>query len=93
MTKLHRLEVNIGSVAVKLTAHDLGEIDTAAKQIPMQGERYPEELENRPLRLGRTNSATTAMSHVAIAEALDGKVVEWIEKVSDEEYLAGSESE
>jgi len=27
------------------------------------------------------------MTHVAIAEALDGKVVEWMEKVSDEKYL------
>lgn len=30
---------------------------------------------------------TTSMTHVAIAEALDGKVVEWMEKVSDEQYL------
>jgi quercetin dioxygenase-like cupin family protein len=29
---------------------------------------------------------TTAMSHIAIQEALDGKVVEWMEKVSDEKY-------
>jgi len=29
---------------------------------------------------------TTAMTHIAIQEALDGKVVEWMEKVSDEEY-------
>jgi len=33
-------------------------------------------------------TATTAMSHIAIQEALDGKNVEWIEKVKDEEYLA-----
>src|SRR6516165_6880809 len=33
-------------------------------------------------------TATTGMSHIAIQEALDGKVVEWLEKVSDEEYLA-----
>jgi quercetin dioxygenase-like cupin family protein len=32
---------------------------------------------------------TTAMSHIAIQEALDGKVVDWMEKVSDEQYLAG----
>ena len=38
-------------------------------------------------------TATTAMSHVAIAEALDGKVVEWMEKVSDEQYLGESGSE
>jgi len=29
---------------------------------------------------------TTAMSHIAIQEALDGKVVEWLEKVGDEQY-------
>jgi quercetin dioxygenase-like cupin family protein len=28
----------------------------------------------------------TAMSHIAIAEVLEGKVVEWMEKVSDEQY-------
>jgi hypothetical protein len=31
------------------------------------------------------------MTHIAIAEALDGKVVEWLEKVTDEEYLARSQ--
>ena len=31
---------------------------------------------------------TTAMTHIAIHEALDGKVVEWMEKVSDEQYQA-----
>ena len=29
---------------------------------------------------------TTAMTHIAIQERLDGKAVEWMEKVSDEEY-------
>jgi quercetin dioxygenase-like cupin family protein len=29
---------------------------------------------------------TTAMSHVAIQEALNGKTVDWLEKVSDEQY-------
>jgi len=28
----------------------------------------------------------TAMTHIAIAELLDGKAVDWLEKVSDEEY-------
>jgi len=32
---------------------------------------------------------TTAMTHVAIAEALDGKVVEWMEQVDDATYAAG----
>jgi len=31
---------------------------------------------------------TTAMSHIAIAEALDGKVVDWMEKVTDDQYGA-----
>ncbi len=33
---------------------------------------------------------TTAMTHIAIQESLDGKAVEWMEHVSEEEYLAGS---
>ena len=37
-------------------------------------------------------SPTCAMTHIAIQEALDGKVVEWMEKVTDEEYLAGPAS-
>ena len=28
------------------------------------------------------------MQHLAIQEALDGKAVEWLEKVSDEQYGA-----
>jgi len=31
-------------------------------------------------------TASTAMSHIAIAESLDGKAVDWMEKVSDEQY-------
>ncbi|HEY0782786.1 MAG TPA: cupin domain-containing protein [Thermoanaerobaculia bacterium] len=34
-------------------------------------------------------SATAAMSHIAIAEALDGKAVEWLAPVSDEQYRPG----
>ena len=33
-------------------------------------------------------SATTAMTHVAIQEQLDGKAVDWMEQVSDEQYQA-----
>jgi quercetin dioxygenase-like cupin family protein len=33
-------------------------------------------------------SATTAMTHIAIQEALDGKAVEWMEHVTDEQYGA-----
>ena len=31
-------------------------------------------------------SPKTAMSHIAIQEQLDGKAVEWMEKVTDEQY-------
>jgi len=31
-------------------------------------------------------SPTTAVTHIAVQEQLDGKVVEWMEKVSDEQY-------
>ena len=31
-------------------------------------------------------TATTAMTHIAIQEQLDGKAVHWLEKVSDEQY-------
>ena len=34
----------------------------------------------------------TAMTHIAIQEALDGKVVEWLDKVSDEEYRSAVDS-
>jgi quercetin dioxygenase-like cupin family protein len=33
-------------------------------------------------------SPTTAMTHIAIQEALDGKAVVWMEEVSDEQYQA-----
>jgi quercetin dioxygenase-like cupin family protein len=33
---------------------------------------------------------TTAMTHIAIQEALDGKTVEWMEKVSEEDYQAAA---
>jgi quercetin dioxygenase-like cupin family protein len=33
---------------------------------------------------------TTAMTHIAIVEKLDGKSVDWMEKVSDEHYRAGT---
>ena len=32
-------------------------------------------------------SPTTAMTHIAIQESLDGKAVDWLEKVSDADYL------
>ncbi|MGH9642207.1 MAG: aldo/keto reductase [Terriglobales bacterium] len=44
-TKLHRLEENTGAAAIQLTPEDLRQIDNAAAKIPVQGARYPEELQ------------------------------------------------
>jgi aryl-alcohol dehydrogenase-like predicted oxidoreductase len=44
-TKLHRLEENIGAVNVELSPEDLREIHTTAAKVPVQGERYPENLQ------------------------------------------------
>ncbi|QDT41494.1 General stress protein 69 [Gimesia alba] len=41
-TKVHRLEENIAAVEVKLSESDLAEIETAAAQINVKGDRYPE---------------------------------------------------
>ena len=46
-TKPARLEENIGAAEVELTSADLREIERAASEIPVQGARYPEELEKR----------------------------------------------
>lgn len=33
-------------------------------------------------------TSATAMTHIAITEAVDGKAVDWMEKVTDEQYLS-----
>ena len=44
-TKLHRLDENIGAVALELSADDLRQIESAAAKITVQGARYPEHIE------------------------------------------------
>ncbi|MEG4218812.1 aldo/keto reductase [Microcoleus sp. Pol14C6] len=44
-TKLHRLDENIGAISIELTSDDLRDIDNAASNIAVQGDRYPEKLE------------------------------------------------
>ena len=44
-TKLHRLEENLGAVAIELSTEDLLEIEGAAAKIEVQGARYPEAIE------------------------------------------------
>ena len=38
-------------------------------------------------------TTTTGMTHIAIHEQLNGKYVDWLEQVTDEQYQSGSESE
>ena len=44
-TKLHRLEENLGATNAELSGEDLQQLETAASKIPVQGARYPEELQ------------------------------------------------
>jgi len=44
-TKFHRLEENLGAASVELTPDDLREIESASSKIKLQGDRYPERLE------------------------------------------------
>jgi len=46
-TKQHRLEENVAAAELELTTDDVREIDAAAAQISVQGDRYPEALERR----------------------------------------------
>ena len=43
-TKLHRLEENLGALAVELSAGDLKEIDTATSKLTLHGARLPETM-------------------------------------------------
>ncbi len=45
--KLERLDENIGALAVELTPVDLQQIESAIAQVPIQGDRYPQELQAR----------------------------------------------
>ena len=44
-TKLHRLEENLGAVGVELSPDELRKLDAVVSKIPVQGARYPEELQ------------------------------------------------
>jgi hypothetical protein len=39
---------------------------------------------------GHGASPTAAMTHMAVQEARDGKTMEWMEHVTDEQYLVGT---
>ena len=44
-TKLHRLEENLGAATLALSADDVRELNAAAAQIAIVGDRYPEHIE------------------------------------------------
>jgi aryl-alcohol dehydrogenase-like predicted oxidoreductase len=44
-TKLDRLEENLGAVFVELTREDVRQLEAATSKVPVQGARYPEELQ------------------------------------------------
>jgi aryl-alcohol dehydrogenase-like predicted oxidoreductase len=44
-TKRARLEENLGAVEIELTRGDLEELESAAAQVKIEGDRYPEALE------------------------------------------------
>ena len=44
-TKLHRLEENLAATSIQLAPEDIRQLETATAKIPVQGARYPEELQ------------------------------------------------
>jgi aryl-alcohol dehydrogenase-like predicted oxidoreductase len=49
-TKASRLQENLGAAAVELTSADLADIDSAASEVSIVGDRYPAELEQKTNR-------------------------------------------
>lgn len=49
-TKLQRLEENIGAAEIELAGDEVAEIERAASDITVQGERYPEHIEQMSYR-------------------------------------------
>jgi aryl-alcohol dehydrogenase-like predicted oxidoreductase len=44
-TKVHRLEENVGGAAVELTQDDLSQLGEVLAKVPVQGARYPEQMQ------------------------------------------------
>lgn len=47
ITKINRLQENLGAANIELTTNDISEINTAFKAISVQGDRYPSHLQKR----------------------------------------------
>ena len=60
----------------------------AQPQPPARAEVHPGDVVWFPPDVSHWHGATptTAMSHIAVQESQDGKVVDWLEAVSDEDY-------
>ena len=74
-TKLHRLDENIGAVAVELTPDDLREIDSAASKITVQGRPLSREAgaDDRPLSGHRKRGIQDEMDIKRIGSQPSGK--------------------
>ena len=75
--RLDRLEENLASADLELTADDLAEIDTAASQIVVEGARYPEAMQrlaviHRALQTHGVDSDEPSVLHWGWSEMLDG---------------------
>ncbi len=46
-TKVHRLQENVRAATTQLTSGDLAEIEHAASEVTIVGDRYPAELEQK----------------------------------------------
>jgi aryl-alcohol dehydrogenase-like predicted oxidoreductase len=60
-TKLDRLGENIGALSVELSQGDICVLENAASTIPVQGARYPEEMQKM---LGRYSAGLSEDSHI-----------------------------
>ena len=49
-TKVQRLQENLRAATVQLTSDDLADIDRAASEITIEGDRYPPEFEQKTYR-------------------------------------------
>jgi hypothetical protein len=47
-------------------------------------------MKNTRIPGNRGDASGNVVTHIAIQEALDGKAVDWMEHVSDEQYTAGA---
>ena len=63
-------------------------LGAARKAAPLRKSGPATSCGSRPVRsIGTGATSTTAMTHIAIAEKFSNGPVDWMEKVTDEQYL------